>query len=82
MAIPLPKKVKIRPKTVDCIFIGYAHNHAAYRFFVHESNILDIHKNTIMESRNASLFENVFPCKSKEELSSSKRVFETINENS
>ena len=36
----------------------------------------------IMESRNASLFEDVFPCKSKEELSSSKRVLKTINENS
>ena len=35
-----------------------------------------------MESRNASLFEYVFPCKSKEEPSSSKRVLETIHENS
>ena len=49
---------------------------------MHESNILDIHKNTIMESRNASLFENVFPCKSKEEPTSSKQVFETNNKNS
>ena len=35
-----------------------------------------------MESRNASLFEDVFPCKFKEELGSSKRKLETINENS
>ena len=35
-----------------------------------------------MESRNESFFEDVFPCKSKEERSSSKRVLETINENS
>ena len=35
-----------------------------------------------MESRNASFFKYVFPCKSKEEPSSSKRVLETINENS
>nr|CAN76029.1 hypothetical protein VITISV_016069 [Vitis vinifera] len=54
----------------------------AYRFLVYESNIPDIHKNTIMESRNASFFEDVFPCKSKEEPSSSKRMLETINENS
>ena len=33
-----PKKVKIGPKTIDCIFIGYAHNSAAYRFLVYESN--------------------------------------------
>ena len=82
VAIPPPKTVNIGPKTVDCIFIEYAHNSNAYRFLVHESNILDIYKNTIMESRNVSLFENVFPCKSKEELSSSKRMLETIDENS
>ena len=80
VAVPPPKKVKIRPKTIDCIFIGYAHNSAAYRFRVHKSNIPDIHKNTIMESRNASFFENVFPCRSKEKPSSSKRVLETIHE--
>ena len=80
--VPQPKKVKIGPKTIDCIFIGYAHNNTAYRFIVHESNILDINKNTIMELRNASFFEDVFPCKSKEEPSTSKRVLETINENS
>ena len=34
-----------------------------------------------MESRNASFFENVFQCKSKEEPSLSKRVLETINKN-
>ena len=65
VALLPPKKVKIGPKTIDCIFIGYAHNNAAYRFLVHESNILDIPKNTIMESRNAFFFEYVFPCKSK-----------------
>ena len=35
-----------------------------------------------MESRNASLFEDVFPYGSKEKPSSSKRVLETIHENS
>ena len=78
---PTPKKMKIGPKTVDCIFIGYAHNSTAYRFLVHESKNPDIHKNTIIESRNASFFEHVFPCKTKEdEPSSSKRTFETIIE--
>ena len=82
VAVPPPKKVRIRPKTIDCIFIGYAHNSAAYRFLVYESNIPDIHQNTIMESRNASFFEDVFPYGSKEKPSSSKRVLETIHENS
>ena len=35
-----------------------------------------------MESRNASFFVDVFLCKSKVEPNSSKRAFETINENS
>ena len=35
-----------------------------------------------MKSRNASLFEDVIPYRSKEEPRSSKRVLETINENS
>ena len=66
VAVPSLKKVTIGPKTVDCIFIGYARNNSAYRFLVHKSDIPDIHVNTIMESRNASFFENVFPCKDRE----------------
>ncbi|WJZ85230.1 hypothetical protein VitviT2T_004776 [Vitis vinifera] len=81
VAVSPPKKVKIGPKTIDCIFIGYAHNSNAYRFLVYESNIPDIHKNTIMESRNASFFEDVFPCKSKEEPSSSKRMLKSQDQN-
>ena len=74
--------MKIGPKTIDCIFIGYAHNSFVYRFLVHESNILDIHKNMTMELRNAYFFEDVFLCRSREEPSSSKQLLETINENS
>src|SRR3954469_24832096 len=77
VGVPLPKKVKIGPKTVDCIFVGYANNSNAYRFLVYNSKISDIHKNTIMESRNASFFENVFPSKMNESL---KRTHETIEE--
>ncbi|GJV47162.1 retrovirus-related pol polyprotein from transposon TNT 1-94 [Tanacetum coccineum] len=44
----------------------------AYRFIVHESKNPDIQKNTIMESRNASFFENIFPCLSKGTGSSSR----------
>ena len=35
-----------------------------------------------MESRNASFFEHIFPCKSDEGPSSSKRTYETMNEDS
>ena len=44
VAITTPKKMKIDPKMVDCIFIGYAHNSNAYRFLVYESENPDIHK--------------------------------------
>ena len=61
VAVLKPKKVKVGPKTVDCVFIGYAQNSNAYRFLVHKSEIPDIHVNTIIESRDASFFENIFP---------------------
>ena len=37
VAVPIPKKVKIGPKTADCVFIGYAHNSSAYHFLIHKS---------------------------------------------
>ena len=48
VGVPTLKKVKIVPKIVDCIFIGYAQNSSAYQFLVYKSEILDIHKNTII----------------------------------
>ncbi|GKC55059.1 retrotransposon protein, putative, ty1-copia subclass [Tanacetum coccineum] len=71
VAVPIPKAQKIRPKSVDCIFIGYAKNSSAYRFIRHESKNPYIQKNTVMESRNASFFENIFPWYYKETGSSS-----------
>ena len=40
-----PKREKIGPKTVDCVFIGYATNSKACRFLVHKSEHPDIHDN-------------------------------------
>lgn len=71
VVVPPPKVLKIEPKTADCIFIVYAHHSSTFRFLVHESKITNIHKNTIMKSRNASFFENVFHC-----LSSSEKPIE------
>ena len=61
-AAPSPKTTKIGPKTVDCVFIGYANNSSAYRFLVHRSENPDMHVNTIIESRKTSFFEHIFPC--------------------
>ncbi|RVW45355.1 TMV resistance protein N [Vitis vinifera] len=45
------------------MFIGYAENSVAYRFLVtkSENNLVDV--NTIIETKNADFFENIFPMK-------------------
>ncbi|GKC11271.1 retrovirus-related pol polyprotein from transposon TNT 1-94, partial [Tanacetum coccineum] len=75
-----PKAQKIGPKSVDCIFIGYAKNSSAYRFIVHDSKNPDIQKNALMESRNASFFENIFPCLPNETESSSRLDDEVVQD--
>ena len=59
--IPKPKKRKLGPKTVDCIFIGYAQNSPAYRFLVVKSDTPEIIVDTIMESKDVTFFEDIFP---------------------
>ena len=54
MMVPIPKRIKIGPKTIDCIFIAYAINGSTYCFLVHKYDIPDIYVNTIIESRNVS----------------------------
>ncbi|GJZ77818.1 retrovirus-related pol polyprotein from transposon TNT 1-94 [Tanacetum coccineum] len=80
VAVPTPKAQKIGPKYIDCIFIGYAKNNTAYRFIVHELKNPDIQKNTVMESRNASFFEHIFPCLSKETESSARLDDEVVQD--
>ncbi|GJW22064.1 retrovirus-related pol polyprotein from transposon TNT 1-94 [Tanacetum coccineum] len=80
VVVPTPKAQKIGPKSVDCIFIGYAKNNNAYRFIIHDSKNPDIQKNTAMESRNASFFENIFPCLTKETRSSSRLDDEVVQD--
>jgi len=59
-----PKKRKLGPKTVDCVFLGYAQNNTAYIFLVVKSDSPDVSVYTIMESRDASFFEKVYPMRS------------------
>jgi len=56
VGIPDFKRSNIGSKTYDVVFIGYAHDSAAYRF-------LCLHDNTIIESRDAKFFEDIFPYK-------------------
>ena len=64
--VSIPKRTKLGPKTIDCIYLGRAMNSAAYRFLVFKSHVDDIHNQTIMESEEAKFFENIFPFKDKE----------------
>ena len=49
------------------MFIGYAENSATYRFLVTKSehNLVDV--NTIIETKNADFFKNIFPMKLNDE---------------
>ena len=59
--VPISKKRKLGPNTVDCVFLGYAHHSIAYRFLVVKSKVPDMYVDTIFESRDATFFENIFP---------------------
>jgi hypothetical protein len=59
--VPINKKHKLGPKTVDCIFIGYAFHIIGYIFLIIKSGVPDMHIGTIMESGDATFFEDIFP---------------------
>nr|AAU90206.1 putative polyprotein [Oryza sativa Japonica Group] len=59
--VPITKKRKLRPKTMDYVFLGYAHHSIADRFLIVKSEVPDMHVGTIMESRDPTFFESFFP---------------------
>ncbi|CAL2271844.1 unnamed protein product [Prunus armeniaca] len=56
-----PKIKKIGPKTIDAVFLGYAKNSSANRFLVINSEVKEVANNTVMEARDATFFEDIFP---------------------
>src|SRR3954466_10360124 len=82
--IPIPKKRKLGPKTVDCVLLGYAFHTIGYRFLIIKSKVSDMHVGTIMESNDATLFKDIFPMKgmssssNQEVTSSSSQEFSII----
>jgi hypothetical protein len=68
--VPINKKHKLGPKTVDCVFLGYAHHSTIYRFLVIKSEIHDVHIDTFLESRDVTFFENIFLIKNSYGMSS------------
>jgi hypothetical protein len=61
--VSINKKRKLGPKIIDCVFLGYAIHSVGYRFLIINSEISDMHVGTIIESRDATFFENEFPIK-------------------
>ena len=78
VVIPSPKKTNICPKIVDCIFIGYAMNSSAYRFFIYKSEHSEMHVNIVIESRYTSFFEHVFSNKIGQETNTNKKSYDAI----
>jgi hypothetical protein len=68
--VPINKKRKLGPKTVDCVFLGHAHHSTAYRFLVIKSDIPDVHIDTFLDSCDVTFFENIFPIKNSYGMSS------------
>ena len=58
---------------MDYVFLCYAIHSVGYRFLIVKSGVPDMHIGTIMESRGAIFFENIFPMR--DEISSSRQEF-------
>src|SRR6185503_20887778 len=79
--VPINKKRKLGPKTVDCVFLGYAIHSVGYRFLIISSKIPDMIEGTIMESRDVTFFENEFPMKNTPSTSNHDSIsFEDVHE--
>ncbi|WVZ51502.1 hypothetical protein U9M48_002646 [Paspalum notatum var. saurae] len=74
VSVPINKKCKLGPKTVDCVFLGYAFHSVEYRFLIINSGVSDMLVGTIMESRDATFFESVFSMKNALSTSNRTRV--------
>ena len=48
-----PKRIKLGPKAIESVFVGYAENSKAYR-------LLDLSSNTMVESRDVEFIEDKF----------------------
>jgi hypothetical protein len=75
VSVPINKKRKLRPKTVDCILLGYVHHSTAYKFLGIKSETLEILVDSLLESWDVTFFENIFPMKDAYSLPSSSNEF-------
>jgi hypothetical protein len=54
--VPIHKKHKLGPKTVDCVFLGYSFHSTRYMFLIIKYDVPDMYVDTIMESRDPTFF--------------------------
>jgi hypothetical protein len=67
--VPINKKRKLGSKTVDCVFLEYAFHNIGYRFLTINSAVPNMLVGTIMESRDATFFEDEFTLKATHDTS-------------
>jgi hypothetical protein len=58
--IPINKKRKLGPKTINYVFLGYTRHNIIYRFLVIKSEVPDVHVDIFLGSRNVTFFEDIF----------------------
>jgi hypothetical protein len=58
--VPINKKRKLSPKTIDYVFLGYAIHNVGYIFLIINSKVPDMIEGTIIESRDATFFRVSF----------------------
>ena len=75
------KKQKLEPKTIDCVFLGYAIHSVGYRFLIINSSVPEMAIDTIMEFRDATFFENEFPMKNAPSTTSHEFIIPHKHEN-
>ena len=56
VSVPINKKRKLGPKTVDCIFLGYAYHSTAYKFLVIKLDTPNILVDSLMGSQVLPFF--------------------------
>jgi hypothetical protein len=67
--VPINKKRKLGPKTVNCVFLRYVFHIIGYRFLIINSGVSDMLVGIIMKSRDATFFEDEFPMKATHDTS-------------
>ena len=68
-------------KTIDCVFLGYAIHSVGYRFLIINSSVPEMAVDTILESRDATFFENEFPMKNAPSTTSHEFIIPHEHEN-